>query len=411
MKKEVEANLFVTINHEQKPVSKTLLDDLEGQLKWGSDDPTERIGSMCARVIQQLNRDLSSPFYNRFTAEGIRSTEKSSLTIPQMKSALRRSGLLGKTILKGVYEPGALCGQTDNATVARSQRALNGFFGLIESADIARWDKGRPGHICSNEGVQAFCLLLGEFIEYFYKSNSSVFLKLSEQQLLSDMSRGIEPILDFIKGGSTEVDKTFVVPFGSGGPKEYLMRLARLVRRNLPDFSPGDYSNWEIAQSSELRTQADQRVQEIQSTVSKHVFKVFKVIYGEENDAYWEKGVTNKEMQINAIKKSLEYEKDDRLPLEAYLDFIELKKIVEPRERWKIFKEVFDIPGLGVKGQAKNVEWMERINELRRISAHRSEGRNYKADDFPFIERIFHELSLKLEGFDYSAVKSASVEV
>ena len=410
LKKEVEANLFVTINHEQKPVSKTLLDDLEGQLKWGSDDPTERIGSMCARVIQQLNRDLSSPFYNRFTAEGIRSTEKSSLTIPQIKSALRRSGLLGKTILKGVYEPGALCGQTDNATVVRAQRALNGFFGLIQSADISRWDKGRPGHICSNEGVQAFCLLLGEFIEYFYKSNSSVFLKLSEQQLLNDMSRGIEPILDFIKGGGTEVDKAFVVPFGSGGPKEYLMRLARLVRRNLPDFSPGDYSNWEIAQSTELRTQADQRVQEIQSSVSKHVFKVFKVIYGEEKDAYWEKGVTNKEMQINAIKKSLEYEKDDRLPLETYLDFIELKKIVESRERWKIFKEVFDIPEPGVKGQAKNVEWMERINELRRISAHRSEGRNYKADDFPFIERIFNELSRKLQGFDYSAVQSASVE-
>ena len=180
LKKEIEANLFVTINHKQKPVPKTLLDDLEGQLKWGSDDPAERIGAMCARVIQQLNRDLSSPFYNRFTAEGIRGSEKASLTIPQIKSALRRSGLLGKVVLKGVYEVGALCGQTDNATVLRAQRALNIYFGLIQAADISRWDKGRPGHVCSNEGAQAFCLLLGELIHYFYKENSTSFLRLSE---------------------------------------------------------------------------------------------------------------------------------------------------------------------------------------------------------------------------------------
>ena len=44
-----EANLFVTINHEQRSVPKHLLDDLEGELKWGSDVPSERIGAISAR--------------------------------------------------------------------------------------------------------------------------------------------------------------------------------------------------------------------------------------------------------------------------------------------------------------------------------------------------------------------------
>jgi DGQHR domain len=39
MRTEEEANLFVTINHEQKSVPKHLLDDLEGELKWGSNVP------------------------------------------------------------------------------------------------------------------------------------------------------------------------------------------------------------------------------------------------------------------------------------------------------------------------------------------------------------------------------------
>ena len=42
MAKAEEAQLFVTINHEQKSVPKHLLDDLEGEFKWGSGEPTEQ---------------------------------------------------------------------------------------------------------------------------------------------------------------------------------------------------------------------------------------------------------------------------------------------------------------------------------------------------------------------------------
>lgn len=66
--KAEEANLFVTINHEQKSVPKHLLDDLEGELKWGSSIPSERIGAIAARLINCLNTDVGEPFYNRETA-------------------------------------------------------------------------------------------------------------------------------------------------------------------------------------------------------------------------------------------------------------------------------------------------------------------------------------------------------
>ena len=55
--KAEEADLFVTINHEQKSVPKHLLDDLEGELKWGSSVPSERIGAIGARLINYLNTD------------------------------------------------------------------------------------------------------------------------------------------------------------------------------------------------------------------------------------------------------------------------------------------------------------------------------------------------------------------
>ncbi len=405
LKKNEEANLFVTINHEQRSVPKNLLDDLEGQLKWGSEDPNERIGALAARILQQVNRDLSSPFYNRFTAEGLKSTNKACLTLPQVKSGIRRSKLVGIAVTKSDYEKGLLCGSTDNATLLRAQKVFNGYFGAISNADIVRWDKGREGRICTNEGVQAFTLLLGEIAHYLFKGDVGKFLKRSEQQLLADISPLIEPILTFIQTGGPAVDETFTVPFGSGGPKEYLFRLVRLIRPSFPDFGPDDFEKWELAQREDLRRQADDQLQKIELRVRKHIFTVFRQLFGEVKDAYFDKGVSNREFKINALKKSMEYEIEDRGPPETYLDFIELKKIVEAKDRWKLFKPVFDIPLRDTpKGQAKNIDWMERINELRRIPAHPAEGRTYKADDFDLIDLICNTLETRISTFNYEAV-------
>ena len=56
---------------------------------------------------------------------------------------------------------------------------------------------------------------------------------------------------------------------------------------------------------------------------------------------------------------------------------------------------------------------MDRINELRRIAAHPSSTRNYKAADFPFIEYVYVVLKKNIEKFSYDEVisedESASV--
>lgn len=146
LKKEEEANLFVTINHEQKSVPKTLLDDLEGELKWGSDNPSERIGAISARLVGLLNNDIGEPLYGRVTQQGIPPTEKTCLTVPALKDGLRRSGVIGEAILnKKEYAPGPLCGTSDTATVERARAVLNAYLQLLASANPHQWESGRQG--------------------------------------------------------------------------------------------------------------------------------------------------------------------------------------------------------------------------------------------------------------------------
>jgi len=389
--KTEEANLFVTINHEQKSVPKTLLDDLEGELKWGSDRPAERIGAIGARLITQMNGDIGEALYGRVTQQGIPATEKTCLTVPELKAGIRRSGLVGTAIIHGKeYAPGPLSGTNDSETLDRARQVLNSYLDQVATANTELWEMGRQGLLCTNTAVQAYLQLLGSLIAFMEKKTSLTARELEPLDLLAEIEGYLAPVVKWVNAATpADMVAHFKVQFGSGGPREYYFRLCRLVQQEHPSFEPEGLIEWNEAQSEERVAEADRQIKELNIIVQKFIFDRFKEAYGQDADAYWHRGVTDKDIRTRAYKKSLDDETP--LPLENYLDFIEYKKIVENREHWRIFKPVFDIPERGEKGLSKNLKWMERINDLRRISAHATESRSYKVDDFDYIDYVYTE--------------------
>jgi hypothetical protein len=100
-------------------------------------------------------------------------------------------------------------------------------------------------------------------------------------------------------------------------------------------------------------------------------------------------------MRVKAYERQQADELEKQLDIEAYLDFIDKKKIIERPENWEHFKKYFNIPLKGEKGQAKNLKWMDRLNELRRVIAH-SHKRAFTNDDLDFLEWIRLEFEKKL---------------
>jgi len=399
LKKEEEANLFVTINHEQKSVPKTLLDDLEGELKWGSDRPSERIGAICARLIGLLNNDIGEALYGRVTQQGIAPTEKTCLTVPALKDGLRRSGLVGQAILKKKeYAPRALCGTTDSRTLERARGILNSYFQLLATSNTEQWEAGREGYLCTNVSLQAYLHLLSEIISYMESNKGLTARELESSDLIAEIEEYMDPILSWLASATdSEMESRFKVQFGSGGPIEYFFRLCRLMREEYSDFSPDGLDEWEAEQSEERVHEADRKLKELNIQVQKAIFDTLKDKYGVAKDAYWNKGVIDKKIKARAYEKSLDDDDEDRLSLDHYLDFIEYKKIVENKVHWPLFKPLFDIPDPGEKGYTKNIRWMERINELRRVPAHSTEKRLYKIRDFEYIDFIYEEFMNRLE--------------
>lgn len=169
-----------------------------------------------------------------------------------------------------------------------------------------------------------------------------------------------------------------------------------MVKAKYPDFQPAGLEDWEKEQSEENIQTADRKVHDIIVEMQKYIFSVFRTLYGATKDAYWEKGISDKSIKTKAYERSLDEEIEDRPPLETYLDVIDFKKIVENKQNWQLFRPVFNIPDPGEKGHAKNLKWMERLNELRRITAHPSEKRHYKVDDFDYIDYVHQEFFERL---------------
>jgi DGQHR domain-containing protein len=398
LSKVEEANLFVTINHEQRPVPKHLLDDLEGDLKWGSEIPSERVGAISARLISVLNADMGEPFYNRIAQQGMPTTGRTNLTIPAIKDALRRSGLLGTASLRNtVYDLGPLCGSTDSESLDRARSGVTEFFSTIRNANPDEWDRGRDGVLCTNVAVQAYIMLLGSLIQYWEQNTATDARELDVAEVLMGIDEYFKPIREFLESkNQLELKERFQVPFGSGGPPEYYFRLCKLVKERFADFEPEGMTDWEEEHSGDRIREADERLKEIVQEMRNYIFSVFRALYGEKNNAYWERGVSDKEVKSKAYDRSLDTEVEDRLPLETYLEVVEMKKVVENKQAWPYFKDVFNIPEPGEKGQSKNLKWMLRVNELRRIPAHPARERKYKIEDFQYLDYIYEEFTQRL---------------
>jgi len=407
------ANLFVTINHEQKRVPRNLLDDLEGELKWGSKKPTERIGAIAARLIQTLNADVGEPFYSRVTAQGIKATDHTCLTVPGVKDGMRRSGLVGRSIMKrAIYEPGPLCGKDDPETLDRSRSALNLFFNLIKEANFERWQRGRLGLLCTNVGTHGYLRLLAALISYIGEKTGTDPREMSPQEIILAVTKYVEPCLSYVKDtGDEEFEEFFKVPFGSGGPQQYYYRLCGLINDHYSDFQPDGLDSWRASLSDEKITMADKQLKLLNAVTLEYVFIKFKDKYEEKDNLYWEYGVKDNKIKSRAYNKSLEYEPEKRLSLENYLDFIDLKNIIEHKDHWSEFKDIFDFPAPGEEGVAKRLRWMEKVNELRRIPAHSSFQRQYKAEDFDFLELVYAKLKMQLERAARKGDKSAELVI
>jgi len=393
---KTEADLFVTINQKQKTVQRSVIVSLQSDLKWGSSDPKEKLAALSSRMAKTLNSDPTSPFFQRFSMQGVVAKENQSLTIPEIVNGLMRSGLLGRPLHK-MLAPGPLSGATDNDTIVRARRFLNAYFLRIRDANTKRWDAARSAYISTNPGIRAQLMILSDVIKHIEVKQGIDPNLTDEDTLLAHVYKIAQPIFDFIMSASDlEIYDKFSRKFGEGGVREYADNLAEIIHDKFSHFGSEDFLQRLAKKSDERVLQTHQDVIKLAHDVLEYVFNVLKKHYGLEEEksgekAFWEKGIESQKIKEEAYSRQLADAPEKRLPKEAYVDFIDLMNIVRQKNNWPLFESVFNIPMPNEKGKIYYLDWMRKFNEIRRIPAHPSANRGYDEEDYEFMKFIKYE--------------------
>ena len=275
-------------------------------------------------------------------------------------------------------------------------------------ANPERWLAGRSAYICVNPGIRAHLQLIAEILEHFQLNHVLDPTIDAPEVLIGKLTEFINPIREFFASASqSQIEHRFARRFGEGGVLEYQYALVDLLSRSQPDFGSAAYKDYKANKENERVDQAARDVEDIQNAVSQICFEILKQVHGTKElpsgeKAYWDVGIESAEIKQKAYQKQQAAPIDKRAPREAYVDFIDYMRIFRQTNNWSHFEKIMNIPLPGEKGKKYYLDWMERINELRRVTAHKSPFRQFKDDDFDLIIYLKNELFKNAEanGFD-----------
>lgn len=391
MDAKTEAELFITINHEQRSVSKSLLVTLQADLKVGSGDPKEAISALASSLVRSINGDSTSPFFRRFEIPGVAAAEGQNLTVGETVKGLIRSNLLGRALPKKTKVPGFLSGKTDDETLARARKVINAYFRAVMDANSTRWNSGKVGHVSTNPGIRAHCLLISEILAYLTANNEIDAQVDTADKLASSLVDFIEPYLSYLTSASDkQIEAKFSRKFGEGGVTEYFYNLCEIIQKKHKEFGGVDFKKFKARQADARVQQTSNDVNDLQHYISKAVIETLKKIHGVHElpsgeKAYWDLGIENLDIKQAAYKKQQMVAADKRSPKEAYLDLIDFEKILKQPTNWPHFEPIFNIPMSGEKNKKYYLAWLEKLNEVRRVSAHKNQYRTYSDEDHDFV--------------------------
>ncbi len=403
MNTKKEADLFITINHKQKSVPKSLLVALLADLNVGDKDPKTALNAIASLLVRTLNTDKTSPLFRRFALPGIPAEKTQNLTISEAVNGLVRSGLLGK-IISGRRVDGPLCDSTDEKTIERARQILNSYFDQVREANPHRWELGKDAYICTNPGIRARLMLISEIIKYQESKKSADYMALSPDEVAKGLKKIAKPINQFIKDESNEViAEKFSRKFGEGGVKEYIYNLSEIIHEQYQDFGSEEFREYLEKRDSDKTLEANRFVMETSQSITDFVIDVLKKVHGTHSlasgePAYWQNGIEKKTIKERAYKKQQEDSDSRRKRIEAYLDIMDLKDIIEQKNNWMHFEGTFSLPmNDEKKGKKYYTGWIGKFNDLRKIAAHPSSLRTYTDDDLEFLDWLRSELTPRLE--------------
>ena len=280
-----QAQLFIDINHEQKSVKRSLLQELYAELNWDAEDDDKRIGAIVSKAIQVFNEQKDSPLHGRIRLTDDRPTDLRCISVPSVFKALNQPEMF--IVRKGV-QYGPLWAGDNDRTLKRTLRVVNAWFEWIRDGSAGWWDLGKAegGGLAMSDGI-AVCLdvLRVVFQHLYLKGMDPIALPDSE---LIDL---LKPYGLALGGyfGNLPPDKrqAFRSLRGNQGRTTARRRCEQALNEKFPQFLPTGLEKFLKLEGAKTNERGYAIIQRIETALQRIVIDTLKAEYGDDHDEVW----------------------------------------------------------------------------------------------------------------------------
>ena len=343
-------------------VTKSLLNELYSNLRWDSEVYSERVDAICTRVAMALNTNATSPLNDRIIVSNKDKSRRRCLTLTSFNDGLRNEGFFGR---EGKYGP--FCDSTNTnweTTKVKATAILHEFFEEFRTEVESNWQLGdaKGGYLCTNNGIRALLMVLGECLEHISRASSIDLDTLDAEDIQDDIAKLTTPIVEFFKNASPSDIELFRSRQALKGVRGNALRMMSFVHDEIPAFLPASLRKF-LESTDEVGTdEARKLIDEIQRRLNSYTLESLRDHFPEGKE-WWYEGVPDK---IKVDCAGLHQEEHGIKEPEQYLCLINYRDIAV--KSWILLGPLFSLGEKG--GKHKVTEWLKRLNTVRNITHH-----------------------------------------
>jgi len=372
--KEKQVKMFMDINENQKPVSKTLRNILNIDLNWSSEILSKRREAIILNICQSLGENPNSPLFGRVITGEDSVNEKRCITIEYLKNAIEKTNLFNKYNKKNeITEKGLLDLMDSEKSFERIYSYLRDCLQVIADICKEEWEKGSSGYLTINNTIVGLIRVVGDITNIIFREMNVELDKLNVAELYQNST---ELLIDFAESiNNLSLEKRNEIKSAKGGAaKEISYRLLQVALHNSqPKFTTPDLEKYIEENCTNYNDDALNEILHIKGNIINNTKKKLQAKLDWEN-IYFPEDLSiklNQKVTVQNIKNKRSGIKAD-LDVWDVIDFDDLCKIFNYKSNWSnLFKDMFVENGI-------NQTRLDIVSAIKSIQASESKINNGK---------------------------------
>lgn len=386
-----QAQMFVDINSEQRKVKRSLLVELDADLKWNAAEEDDRIQAILSKAGLALEADLDSPLRNRILLSDVKRTELRCVSLTSISAALARQGFFVVSRKKDFTEYGPLWRSDPTVSLKRAIQVVKAWFTTLSSTASDWWNlgAGEGGGLAMNNGVTICLNVLRSIMEHLGYANLRT---LDNSDLVAQLDPYAKCLANHFARMSLDDRQRFRQLQGSDGQITGTRQCQEAIKNEFPKFSPPHLAEWLELRKKNYNEEGREIIEFVETSLQKHVLQILKSEFDSEPDAWW----------WNGVPKTVRKKVDDRMNesngktggREQNFDLIHYREIIVTN--WDLFKDIFGYATAG-GSKDKQTNWIVDIGEMRNIIMHPSRQQFLSPQKLTTLERYKEWLQNRIQ--------------